>query len=475
MTEAALIVCLLLLAALVAWLLFVQLPDATRLRTDLATAQSEREGLTRQLAKAETELSGLRQQSAALAGAEARVSTLADQLNRALAEAQKAAAERDHYGRKVAELQVTLGEANKAFETERATLIDMQRTFKDQFDALTKGLIDANSQKFLEQNKSTLDPLLAPLRQQLETFQKKVEEVYTGERAQLEVLLKSVERVETSSKALDADAQRLTSALLGQSKVQGDWGEVVLEQLLQSLGLIEGTHYEQQSTYTGEGGERLRPDFVLRFPDGRRVVVDAKVSLTAYTQWTAAADEPTRRNFLKQHLDSVKGHIDELAARSYATVEGLKGPKVVMFVAVEPAYIEAVRAEPTLYTTAFKKGVILATQSSLYTVLATLEYTWRQQDVNRNAEEIARQAGALYDKFADFVKDLERLGKQLKTAQGSYDDAWTKLTGKGSLVTRAEGMLRLGVPTKKTLPSKALFDAELIDEAVDEAPTPAAD
>ena len=452
------------IAALLGWVFARVLPQLGAARAELARAQAERDAATAAQAKVEAELSAARQGLQQLSGAQARAEALAEQLRGAQREAQTATADRDSLGRKVAELQVTLAESNKAFEAERATLLDLQRTFKAQFDALTKGLIDANSQKFVEQNKATLDPLLAPLRQQLETFQKKVEEVYTGERAQLEVLLKSVERVETSSKALDADAKSLTSALLGQSKVQGDWGEVVLEQLLQSLGLVEGTHYEQQETYVGDDGERLRPDFVLRFPDGRRMVVDAKVSLTAYYQWTTAADEPARRQALKQHLDSVRAHIDELAARSYASAEGLRGPKVVMFVAIEPAYIEAVRAEPGLYASAFKKGVILATQSSLYTVLATLEYTWKQQAVSRNAEAIAKQAGALYDKFAAFVEDIQTLGSQMETTRRTYERAWSKLTGKGSLVSRSQHLKSLGIPTKKNLSEEALISAELYEE-----------
>lgn len=445
---------------LIVWLV----PRLSRQQAEIARAQAERDAAVANAHKLEAEVLAARDGLAQLEASRSQVTSLSSQLKEAQREAVELRSERDRLDRTVTQLQSSLAELDRKYESERGVLLNLQKEFKDQFDALTKGLIDANSKKFLEQNETALKPLLDPLKSHIEAFQKQVVETNKEETQQIAVLDSSIKRLEALNQSLGAEAKSLTTALLGQSKVQGDWGEVVLEQLLQSLGLVEGTHYEQQTSVTGDDGERLRPDFVLTFPDGRKIVLDAKVSLTAYYQWTTSVDEPSRRQALKQHLESVHSHIDELAARNYASVEGLKGPKVVMFVAIEPAYIEAVRAEPSLYAEAFRKGVILATQSSLYTVLATLEYTWKQQSISRNAEEIAKQAGALYDKFADFAKDVEKLGKQMKTTQVSYDDAWTKLTGKGGLVSRTEKLRQLGIRNKKMVPNQALLDAELIDQ-----------
>ncbi len=445
---------------LIVWLL----PKLSRQQAELARVQAERDVATESLQRLEREVQAGREGLAQLEGARVQINGLGTQLSDAQREVAELRKDRDHLSQTVIQLQSSLAELDRKHQSERGVLLNLQKEFKDQFDALTKGLIDANSDKFLKQNQAALDPLLGPLKQKIEDFEKQVAATNKEETQQIAVLDSSIKRLEALNQSLGAEAKSLTSALLGQSKVQGDWGEVVLEQLLQSLGLVEGTHYEQQTSVTGDDGERLRPDFVLTFPDGRKIVLDAKVSLTAYYQWTTSVDEPSRRQALKQHLESVHSHIDELAARNYAAVEGLKGPKVVMFVAIEPAYIEAVRAEPSLYAEAFRKGVILATQSSLYTVLATLEYTWKQQSISRNAEEIAKQAGALYDKFADFAKDVERLGKQMRTTQITYDEAWTKLTGKGGLVSRTEKLRQLGIRNKKMVPTQALLDAELIDQ-----------
>jgi len=306
--------------------------------------------------------------------------------------------------------------------------------------------------------------LLEPLKVKITEFQGKVQEVYVQEGKDRSALAEQVKQLMALNSQLSKDAHNLTSALKGQAKTQGNWGEFILERVLEASGLRKGHEYDVQESHTREDGSRAQPDVVVRMPEDRHLIVDAKVSLKAYEEYANAETDHQRDSAMKRHLDSVRGHIKELSVKNYQQLYGLKSLDfVLMFIPVEPAFMLAIAHDSDLWQDAWKKNVLLVSPSTLLFVLRTVAHLWRQEQQNRNAQEIANQGAALYDKLVGFVEDLDNLGAKLQQAQKAYDGAYNKFSGgRGNVIRQAEVLKKLGVKPAKQLPQN------LIDSALDE-------
>jgi DNA recombination protein RmuC len=364
-------------------------------------------------------------------------------------------AEQQRLSSKIAELATTL-------ESERSR--DEQLT--NRFKSLASDILEDKSQRFTAQNQTNLNQLLEPLRVKITEFQGKVQEVYVQEGKDRSALAEQVKQLMALNNQLSKDAHNLTSALKGQAKTQGNWGEFILERVLETSGLRKGHEYDVQESHTRGDGSRAQPDVVVHMPEDRHLIVDAKVSLKAYEEYANAETDHQRDSAMKQHLDSVRGHIKELSEKNYQQLYGLKSLDfVLMFIPVEPAFMLAIAHDSDLWQDAWKKNVLLVSPSTLLFVLRTVAHLWRQEQQNRNAQEIANQGAALYDKLVGFVEDLDNLGTKLQQAQKAYDGAYNKFTGgRGNVIRQAEKLKELGVKPTKQLPQN------LIDTALDEPP-----
>ena len=348
---------------------------------------------------------------------------------------------------------------------QKAEIEKLQERFTVEFRNLANDILEEKTKKFTEQNKTNLDQILKPLSDKIKDFEKKVEETYDKEAQQRFSLKEEVKKLAELNQVVSQEAQNLTRALKGDSKTQGNWGEVILESILEKSGLVKDREYFVQKSFTNEEGQRLQPDVVVKYPGERSVVIDSKVSLTAYERYSNAVTPEEQEPAMKDHLLSIKRHIDELALKSYQTIYDLKTLDfVMMFLPVEPAYLLAIQNDPNIWNYAYEKRILLISPTNLIAALKMVESMWRQEYQNKNAEEIARQSGALYDKFEGFMNDLIELGKKLNNATDFYKSSMNKLCdGKGSLISRVENIRKLGAKTKKKLSSN-LLDRALEDE-----------
>ena len=334
-----------------------------------------------------------------------------------------------------------------------------------QFKNLANEILEDKSKRFAEQNVASLDALLKPLQTKLSEFKEQVNTSYNNEARERFALKSEIERLANLNLRMSDETRSLTQALKGDSKVQGNWGELVLESILESSGLRKGEEYLVQDSQTQTDGSRLQPDVVVKLPEGRSLVVDSKVSITAYARHTEANDPETAEQELAAHIQSLRQHIQGLSGKNYSALYGAGSVDfVLMFVPIEPAFLLALKTAPNLYQEALAKNIVLVCPSTLMATLRTVAHLWRQDHQNRNALEIAKQCGTLYDKFVGFVDDLEKLGQRLDQAQSSYNDAFSKLkTGKGNLIRSAERVRELGVKPNKNL-AIPLIDSAKEDE-----------
>ena len=343
---------------------------------------------------------------------------------------------------------------NQKLSENKEELEKIYAKFSDEFKNLSNEILARESRHFTETNKANMELLLKPLGERIRDFEKKIEEVYDKESQQRFSLKEEVVRLADLNKQMSLEAQNLTQALKGQAKTQGGWGEMILATLLEQSGLVKGRQFDVQKSFTDEAGSRLQPDVVLRLPDDKTVVIDAKVSLTAYERYANCQQEEMQIGELKNHLTSVKKHIDELAAKNYQNIYQINSLDfVLLFMPVEPAYILAMHHDGGLWNYAFRKGVLLAGPANLIAILKMTAALWQKEYQNRNVIEIAAESGKLYDKFVAFVADLDAVGDKLKAAQNCYDKAYNKLsTGRGNLINRAEKVKKLGAQTTRQLP-----------------------
>jgi DNA recombination protein RmuC len=337
--------------------------------------------------------------------------------------------------------------------------------FSDEFKNLSNEILTRESRHFTETNKANMELLLKPLGERIRDFEKKIEDVYDKESQQRFSLKEEVGRLAALNKQMSLEAQNLTQALKGQAKTQGSWGEMILATLLEQSGLEKGRQFEVQKIFVDEAGSRLQPDVVLRLPDDKTVVIDAKVSLTAYERYANSQQEDMQSVELKDHLTSVRKHIDELAAKNYQHIYQINSLDfVLLFMPIEPAYMLAMHHDDGLWNYAFRKGVLLAGPANLIAILKMTAALWQKEYQNRNVIEIAAESGKLYDKFVAFVGDLTDVGDKLKATQNCYDKAHNKLiSGKGNLVNRAEKIKNLGARTTRELP-KNIVDQNTLPE-----------
>ena len=359
---------------------------------------------------------------------------------------------------KLTELNVVLA-AEREQATEKLALLEKAKEqLSDTFKSLANDIFQENSTRFAEQNKTNIGQMLEPLGNKLKDFQNKVEEVYVQEGKDRSALGEQVRQLMSLSQTVSNDAKSLADALKGSSKTQGNWGELVLERILEASGLRKGHEYELRETYQHGNGHRGQPDVVVNLPEARNLVIDAKVSLNDYDEWVKDESDAGRQDKADRHLASVRRHIKELSEKDYQGLHGLNSLDfVIMFVPIEPAFALAIAEDSGLWEEAWKKNVLLVSPSALLFVLRTVAYLWRQEDQARNVQEIASRGAELYDKLVGFVADLENIGERLKQAQESYDGAFNKLSkGKGNVIRRAEKLKELGVTPSKHLPSRII-------------------
>jgi len=374
--------------------------------------------------------------------------------------------EQQRLSNQVAELTTNL-ESERAQNGEKIELLkNAEEQLSNRFKTLASEILEDKSKRFTEQNQTNLNQLLEPLKVKITEFQGKVQEVYVQEGKDRSALAEQVKQLMSLNNQLSKDAHNLTSALKGQAKAQGNWGELILERVLEASGLRKGHEYDVQESHARADGSRAQPDVVVHLPEDRHLIIDAKVSLTAYEEHANAETDHQRDAALKRHLDSVRAHIRELSGKNYQQLYGLQSLDfVLMFIPVEPAFMLAISHDSDLWQDAWKKNVLLVSPSTLLFVVRTVAHLWRQEQQSRNAQEIASQGGKLYDKLVGFVDDLENLGTKLKQAQSAYDGAFNKFSGgRGNVIRQAEQLKNLGVKPSKHLPQK------LIDSTLDELP-----
>jgi len=422
------------------------------LRSTLTASETASAALTGQV----------RAESAARATAEERASRVPELESLLRKKEEEASGLRE----KNAELVSRAETERKNVEEKLALLLQAEKNLTTQFENLANKIFDEKSAKFAKQNEENLDSILKPLRTGLQEFKTKVEETYDKESKQRFSLQSEIEKLLVLNSKISEDAINLTNALKGQSKTQGAWGEMILERVLEGSGLVKGREYDVQVSLDREDGGRSQPDVIVRLPEGKHVIVDSKVSLTAYESYSSAQDDEARAIELKRHIESVRRHVASLSEKNYQSLYGIQSLDFVfMFMPIEPAFMIAVQADRDLFDSAFRKNIVIVGPSTLLVTLKTIASIWRYEYQNRNAQELARQCGALYDKFVGFVADLESIGSRIRAAQGSYDEAYGKLrTGKGNLIRQVERIRELGVKPAKSLPI-AVLDAALDDSA----------
>jgi DNA recombination protein RmuC len=334
----------------------------------------------------------------------------------------------------------------------------LQEKFSKEFENLANKILEEKTNKFTEQNKENMKNILSPLQEKIQLFEKKVDDTHKESIDYHAALRQQILGLRDMNEKMSKETINLTKALKGDSKMQGNWGELVLERVLEKSGLEKGREYEVQQSFTNEEGSRVLPDVIINLPDGKKMIVDSKVSLTAYERFVNEEDDVAKATFLKEHVNSVKRHVDQLSDKNYQDIYEMESPDfVLLFIPIEPAFALALNEDNLLYNKAFEKNIVIVTPSTLLATLRTIDSMWTNQKQQENAIEIARQAGALYDKFEGFVGDLLKIGKKMDEAKVEYGSAMNKLVeGKGNLVNSVEKLKKMGAKAKKALPENII-------------------
>ncbi|MDO3626690.1 DNA recombination protein RmuC [Mucilaginibacter sp. BT774] len=362
-----------------------------------------------------------------------------------------------------------MAKAEEAFKAQRERLTEQERSIQEiqqkfqlEFQNIANKLLDEKSQKFVETNKTHLDILLNPLKENIKAFEEKVDKVYNMEAAERNTLRGVISQLMELNKLISNEAQNLTKALKGDSKKQGNWGEVILERVLERSGLVRDREYRMQASLISADGSRLQPDVIIDLPDEKHLIIDSKVSLVAYERLVNAESEDDRKLFSKAHVESIRNHVNGLSAKNYHDLYQINSPDfVLLFIPIESSFSFAVQLDAELFSDAWEKRVVIVSPSTLLATLRTISSIWKQERQNRNVLEIARLSGAMYDKFVGFVGDMENIGKNIKQSQAAYDSAINKLTeGNGNLTKTAEKIKGLGAKANKQLDQKFIEDGE---------------
>ena len=386
-------------------------------------------------------------------------------------EKQKIQAEKEEFAILLAKKENDFDNLLDRTKEQKEEINQLQEKFSKEFENLANKILEEKTQKFTDQNKENLKNILSPLQDKILHFEKKVEDTHKESIDYHAALRQQILGLREMNAQMSKETINLTKALKGDSKMQGNWGELVLERVLEKSGLEKGREYEVQQSFTNEEGARILPDVIINLPDGKKMIVDSKVSLTAYERYVNEEDDAQQNIYLKEHVNSVKRHVEQLSDKRYQDIYHMESPDfVLLFIPIEPAFALALQEDLNLYNKAFEKNIVIVTPSTLLATLRTIDSMWTNQKQQENAIEIARQAGALYDKFEGFVSDLIKIGKKMDEAKVEYSSAMNKLTeGKGNLVTSAEKLKKMGAKAKKALPEAILKRAENNEELLTES------
>ncbi len=338
---------------------------------------------------------------------------------------------------------------------------ELREKFTKEFENLANKILEEKSNKFTEQNKENLKNILSPLQEKIHLFEKKVEDTHKESIDYHAALRQQIIGLRDMNEQMSRETLNLTRALKGDTKMQGNWGELILERVLQKSGLEKDREYYVQQSHVNDEGSRIQPDVVINLPDGKKMIVDSKVSLVAYERFINEEDDVLKAVHLKEHCNSIRRHIDQLSEKNYHDLYKIESPDfVLLFIPMEPAFASALNEDTTLYSKAFERNIVIVTPSTLLATLRTIDSMWTNQKQQENAYEIARQAGALYDKFEGFVGDLTKVGNRMKDAQTEYQNAMGKLVdGRGNIITSIEKLKKMGAKAKKSLPENILARA----------------
>ena len=358
----------------------------------------------------------------------------------------------------------------KLLDSQKEEIAKMQEVAKTEFQNLANKILEEKTLKFTEQNQQNLKNILNPLQEKITDFEKKVENTHKESIDYHAALRQQIIGLKDLNLQMSKETVNLTKALKGDSKIQGNWGELVLERVLEKSGLEKGREYEIQKSFVTEEGNRVQPDVVINLPDGKKMIVDSKVSLTAYEKYINEDEEEQKSAFLKEHVNSLKRHVEQLGNKNYQHLYEMESPDfVLLFIPIEPAFAIALNEDTQLYNKAFEKNIVIVTPSTLLATLRTIDSMWTNQKQQDNAIEIARQAGALYDKFEGFVTDLVKIGKKMDEAKTEYEGAMNKLVdGRGNLITSVQKLKIMGAKAKKSLPEPILNRANSSLENLEE-------
>jgi DNA recombination protein RmuC len=361
--------------------------------------------------------------------------------------------ERDRVRETLAQTQTQLNAERQQAQEKLTLLLEAKEQLSEQFKVLASEILEEKTRRFTEQNQTQMGQLLTPLRERLGEFQKKVEDSYNEEARERHALRAELKQLAEMNTRLGHEAESLTRALKGERKTQGMWGEMILETVLESSGLRKGHEYETQVSLS-QAGSRLQPDALIHLPENRVVIVDAKVSLSAYERFVNSEEPAEKARHLKEHITALRAHITGLSDKAYEAIPDLRTLDfVLLFVPIEPALMLAMEHDKELFQDALKRNIVLVSPTTLLAVLRTIAHLWRQEQQNQNAQEIARQAGDLYDKLVGFVEDMQKLGERIEQTSKTYEAAFNKLSsGRGNVLSRAQKLHRLGVQSSKNLP-----------------------
>lgn len=387
-----------------------------------------------------------------------------DSLRKSLAESERNTADmRAKYEAQIA----SAGEIQKASAEKLQLLQETEARMQTQFENLANKIFEQKSESFAKANKTGLDGLLAPLKEQIEGFKRQVSDVYVKEGQERASLKTEILSLKELNQRITTEAAALTNALKGDNKQQGNWGEVVLERILEQSGLREGYEFDTQSSHRSDEGRQLQPDVIVHLPNEKDIIIDSKVSLVAYEAFHSADSEDDKKRYLKEHVQSIRGHIRGLGKKDYQSIKSIKTlDYVLMFIPIEPAFLLAVENDPELVSFALNSNIMLVSPTNLLVALRTVNNIWQYEYQNQNAQVIAERAAKLYDKFSGFVADMEKLGKSLESTTKTYDAALNKLSsGKGNLVRQVENFKSMGIQPTKSLPKHLLNEGseELTD------------
>jgi DNA recombination protein RmuC len=387
-----------------------------------------------------------------------QIEQLKNQMSQTIQEREKIRTEKEALAIQLSKKETDFDNLWERNKEQKEEVEKLQEKFTKEFENLANKILEEKTVKFTEQNKENLKNILSPLQDKIQLFEKKVEDTHKESIDYHAALRQQILGLREMNEQMSKETLNLTKALKGDSKMQGNWGELVLERVLEKSGLEKGREYEVQQSFVTEEGNRLFPDVVINLPDGKKMIVDSKVTLTAYERYINTEDETEKAQFLKEHLIAIKRHVDQLSEKNYHDLYQMESPDfVLLFIPIESAFALALNEDTSLYNKAFEKNIVIVTPSTLLATLRTIDSMWTNQKQQENAVEIARQAGALYDKFEGFVSDLVKIGKKMDEAKVEYGNAMNKLfDGKGNLINSVEKLKKMGAKAKKALPENIL-------------------